>query len=409
MKPIMRRAATLVLLAILPAAPAPANVVTDWSAHTGNVLLAATLPAPTAYRAVAVTQTAVYYAVNAVEDAYPGATPLPAVTGPASIEAAVAAATRATLRILMPAQAEAVDKLYAAALASVPAGPARDAGIALGERAGALALEHAAGDGADSQEAYRPATSPGVYVPTTVPVATTWPGRSPWLMDRASAFRPDPPPALGSETWARDYAEIRALGARNSTTRTAEQTQVARFWETTSPAIYLRVATSLIESREWSPARSARLLAALSQSMDDALVAVFDAKYHYGFWRPITAIRNGDLDGNRATEGEPGWRPLVETPMHPEYPCAHCIVAGAVSAVLGAANGDAPAPVLRSSSPTAQGATRDWHSLDDFVREVASARIYAGVHYRNSTEVGAAMGRRIGALAVARFGLAAGP
>jgi hypothetical protein len=149
--------------------------------------------------------------------------------------------------------------------------------------------------------------------------------------------------------------------------------------------------------------QNARLLAAVTQATDDAMIAVFDAKYQYGFWRPITAIRDGDLDGNAATERDPSWTPFIDTPMHPEYPCAHCIVSGAVGEVLRAEVGGGAMPTLTTTSPTAPGATRSWTKIEDFVAEVAAARIYDGVHYRNSTEVGAAMGRQIGGLAAARW------
>ena len=144
---------------------------------------------------------------------------------------------------------------------------------------------------------------------------------------------------------------------------------------------------------------NARLFAVAAMAMDDALIAVFDAKYTYNLWRPVTAIRNGDVDGNDATARDPGWTPFIPTPMHPEYPCAHCIVSGAIGAVLEAEIGSGPAPKLSSASPTAGGAVRTWASVGDFTREVALARIYDGVHYRFSTEVGSAMGRKIGELA----------
>ena len=148
--------------------------------------------------------------------------------------------------------------------------------------------------------------------------------------------------------------------------------------------------------------QNARLFALTAQAIDDAMIAVFDAKYHYNFWRPVTAIRNGDIDGNDATERDAGWVPFIDTPMHPEYPCAHCIVSGAVAGVLIVEIGAGPAPVLSTTSTTAPGVVRSWARLDDFTPEVANARIYDGVHYRNSTEVGTAMGKQIGALAAAK-------
>jgi hypothetical protein len=130
-------------------------------------------------------------------------------------------------------------------------------------------------------------------------------------------------------------------------------------------------------------------------AMDDALIAVFDAKYAYNLWRPVTAIRNAEDDTR-----DPGWTPFIDTPMHPEYPCAHCIVSAALGAVLQAEIGTGPSPTLSSASSTAGEAVRTWSSVGDFTREVALARIYDGVHYRNSTEVGRAMGKQIGELAV---------
>jgi hypothetical protein len=126
----------------------------------------------------------------------------------------------------------------------------------------------------------------------------------------------------------------------------------------------------------------------------DALIAVFDAKYAYEFWRPVTAVRYGGKD--------PAWLPLVDTPMHPEYPCAHCISTAAVGTVLEAHFGKGDVPAVSMKSPTAPGVTRTWSRIADYVQEVNNARIWGGVHYRNSTEVGERMGRRIGALAIER-------
>jgi len=252
-------------------------------------------------------------------------------------------------------------------------------------------------------DVYRPHTAPGVYVPTMVPAVPHWGKRRPWLMTRGDQFRPGPPPGLTSEAWARDYNEIKAVGSKNSTQRTPEQTAIAKFWEATAPAVYWPVARAVASAPGREVTDNARLFAVAAMAMDDGLIAVFDAKYTYNFWRPVTAIRNGDLDGNDATERDPGWTPFIDTPMHPEYPCAHCIVSGSLGAVLAAEIGAGPAPKLSSASSTAGGAVRTWTSVRDFTQEVAVARIYDGVHYRNSTEVGSEMGRKIGELAVKSF------
>ena len=149
--------------------------------------------------------------------------------------------------------------------------------------------------------------------------------------------------------------------------------------------------------------QNARLFAAVTQAMDDALIAVMDAKYHYNFWRPITAIRNGDIDGNDATEREPRGRRSSTLPCTPSIPARTASSAGAVGTVLHAEIGTGPMPTLTTTSVTAQGAARSWTTIDDFMQEVANARIYDGVHYRTSTEVGTAMGKQIGELAVAKY------
>jgi len=384
-------------LLILP--DARADAVVDWNVKAGELIAGARVNPAVANRVMAMMHAAIHEAASAVAGREGVA---PTAARGASIDAAVAAASRATLAKLLPAQATSVDAAYTAALASVPDGPARAAGIAVGEEAAAAVLASRADDGAAAVETYRPHTSPGVWVPTVIPAVPQWPGRKPWLMTRADQFRPGPPPRLDSEVWARDIAEIKALGARDGARRTPEQTEIARFWEATLPAIYHGVVRSVATGPGRDVTRNARLFAAVAEASDDALIAVFDAKYHYAFWRPITAIRNADLGGNGAIARDPSWTPLIETPMHPEYPCAHCIVASAVATVLRAEIGDGPAPTLTTTSPTAGGASRSWSRLDDFVREVAEARICDGVHYRNSTEVGIAMGKRVGELAVAK-------
>jgi hypothetical protein len=395
----MKTALSVLVTAILAFAPgARADVVTDANTRAAEVV--SRLPAPpVTVRTMAIVQVSVFEAVNAITGRYPaGRAGLAAAPG-ASAEAAVAAATRAALSKLMPAEQAAIDADYQALLRAVPDGPAKTAGIALGEQAAAAIVAQRADDGAAAADTYRPHTTPGVYVPTVGPAVPHWGKRRPWVMSRGDQFRPGPPPPLTSATWARDYKEIKAVGGKNSTQRTPEQTAIASFWEATAPAVYWPIARSVAATPGRDVTDNARLFALAAMAMDDALIAVFDAKYTYNLWRPITAIRNGDLDGNDATDRDPGWTPFIPTPMHPEYPCAHCIVSGAMGGVLATEIGSGPASVLRSASPTAGGAVRTWTSVDDFTKEVAQARIYDGVHYRTSTEVGSEMGRKIGELA----------
>jgi hypothetical protein len=384
---------------MLAGAPgAHADVVTDTNTKAADV--ASKSPAtPIAVRVMATVQVSVFEAVNAITGRYPPQRAKINAAPGASVEAAVAAATRAALLKLMPAQQAAIEADYQAVLGPLPDGPAKAGGIAVGEQAAAAILAGRADDGIGLPDTYRPHTTAGVYVPTLLPAVPNWGKRRPWVMASGDQFRPAAPPSLTSATWTRDYNEIKALGAKNSTQRTPEQTAIARFWEATAPAVYWPVVRSVATAPGRDVTDNARLLAVAGMAMDDALIAVFDAKYAYNFWRPVTAIRNGDLDGNDATERDPGWTPFIDTPMHPEYPCAHCIVSASLGAVLEAEIGVGPVPRLSSASATAAGAVRTWTSVGDFVQEVALARIYDGVHYRNSSEVGTAMGKRIGELA----------
>jgi PAP2 superfamily len=404
-----KRAMPLAVVAMLfSVTAARADAVTDWNVRAGEFVTAAGLITQPASRVMAISHTAAFEAANAITQRYgspiaPAAGTRSEAPAGASVEAAIAAAHHIALARLLPSQQSAIDSAYRTALSAIADGTAKDAGVTVGERAALELLARRADDGADAPEAYRPLTTAGRYVPTVIPAAPQWPQRKPWLMSSPMQFRPGPPPALDSVRWARDYNEIKAIGSKNSTLRSAEQSAIARFWETTMPPIYHGVVRSVAEMPGRDLMRNARLFAAVTQAIDDALIAVFDAKYHHGFWRPITAIRNGDIDGNDATERDAAWVPLISTPMHPEYPCAHCIQAGAVGAILRAEIGRGPQPALSTTSATANGAVRRWSSVDAFVQEVGDARVYDGVHYRYSTEVGTDMGRKVGALAVQRF------
>jgi len=392
-----RRALALALLTG-PMLNAHADVITDWNTKAGDIIVESKLGTPPAVRVMAVAQTAVYSAVSGITQSHPRGAP-PAGTQGASVDAAVAAANRTVLVRLLPNQQASIDAAYQAALATIPEGQAKAAGLVAGERAALAVLAQRANDAVVTVETYRPHTTAGAYVPTASPAGPQWPQRTTWLMTSAAQFRPGPPPPLTSAAWARDYNEVKEIGGKGSTRRSAEQTEIARFWEYSLPPIYYGVVRSVASQPGRDVTRNARLFAVVAQAMDDAMISVFDSKYQYNFWRPATAIRNGDIDGHDATQRDASWTPLIEAPMHPEYPSAHAILAATLGSVLMADVGDEPMPVLTTSSPTAKGAARRWTSVDDFVREVADSRIYAGIHYRTSTETGTAMGRSIGELA----------
>jgi len=234
-------------------------------------------------------------------------------------------------------------------------------------------------------------------------VGSTWPKMTPFAFPEASYFRPAPPVSLQSKEWAADYNEIKDLGGKASVKRSAQQTETARFWLMVGAQAYHPLARQIAIAKRMNVVDAARFMALYSAALTDAYIAVFDAKYHYELWRPLTAIRNGDIDGNPDTAPDPTWQPIDATPMHPEYPCAHCIESGAAVAVVEALLGSADIPEVSMTSPTAPGVTHRWTNLEIFADEIAESRICAGFHYRFSTRVGTEMGRKIGAYVVANI------
>jgi hypothetical protein len=385
---------------LLLAFGARADPVADWADTTTQIAT----DGPNTIRTMALAQNAVYEAVNAISARYPRDRVDLGPTQGASIGAAIAAASRTVLLHEAPVLKERIGAAYQQALGSIAEDEARMRGIALGERAAADVLAKHAND-IGKIEPYRPLTTPGVYVPTTFPLGYAFAQHRPWFMKSAAQFRPEPPPPLKSALWARDYNEIKVLGSATSTVRTPEQDAIARFWATSLPDVHMGVVRSVASAPGREVTRNARLYAVVTAAMNDAEIAVLEAKYHYSFWRPITAIRNGDRDDNSATERDPDWTPLIVTPLHPEYPCAHCVIAATIATVIRAEAGPEPLPTLKTTSNTAPGVTRQWTRTEDVVKEVSEGRILDGVHYRNSTEVGNRMGAQVGALVAAAYGL----
>lgn len=390
----------LALLLVAPIAARAGNVVTDWDEKTVAFVQPKMAP-PLGYRVMAMVHTAMFDAVNSIDKrCKPYKVQFPVPPG-ASQEAAAATAAGTVLAKLFPDAAGEFQSAVAAYLAAIPEGTAKADGAKLGEAVAVAIVDARAKDGATEPDAYRPKTRPGIYVPTPPTVAPQWPKVTPFVMTSPSQFRPGPPVALKSKEWAADYNEIKERGERNSTKRTAKQTEDARFWLLTGPLSTHPLVRQIVLRREMSVPESARLMALISVAEADAMIAVLDAKYRYDFWRPVTAIRNGDSDGNPATERVATWQPIDNTPMHPEYPCAHCIVSSSLAAVVLGVLGTADIPEVTMTSPTAPGVTHRWTNLSAYTEEVAEARISAGFHYRFSTRVGQDMGRKIGAFAVA--------
>jgi len=381
---------------------ARADVITDWNEKAVSAGYAARVTPGMSARNIAMVHIAMFEAINSIEPRYTPYRARLSAESNASREAAAAAAAHPILVRAYPEQTKEFDKALEASLATVPDGQAKMDGIRLGEQSAAAILLERSSDGADAPNTYRPFTTAGKYVPTEFPVMSSWGVVRPFALKSGNQFRPAAPYALKTMQWAKDYAEAKKMGAKTGSARTAEQTEIARFWELVGPATYNPVARQLSEAKGLDVVDNARLFALFSIAASDAGVAIFEAKYKYNFWRPVTAIRNGDLDGNNATERDPTWEPFVRTPMHPEYPCAHCTFQSTAASVLRTFFGS-DAAAFKLTSTTAPGVTRSFSKLSDYVAEVVNARVYDGVHYRTSGEAGAAMGRKIGEYTVQNF------
>ncbi len=341
---------------------------------------------------------AVYDSVMAVEGGYePFAVGVDAPPG-TSAEAAVAAAAHRILVHYLPAQAPTiVEPAFMASLATIPDGQGKTDGIAVGDAIASLVIAVRAGDGFRAPVTYTPPSPPipGVWIPTapTPPIGTYLGGMRPFSLKSADQFRPDGPPALDSRRWARDYNEVKEIGSSTSTTRTAEQTLAARFWAEPPVQQARGSFRKFVLDHDLDVVGAARFMGMMSVTYADALIACFDAKYHYAFWRPITAIRAGNTDDNAATVGDPAWSPLLPaTPNHPEYPSAHSCVTPAggrvIARFLGTEHIDFTVPSLTGLGDRHFARTKD---LQD---EVGNARIWGGIHYRSAVEDGIMISKR---------------
>src|SRR5689334_16067428 len=398
------KAATLLTFA-LAAAPlaASANVITDWDDIAMKTIQP---PGPVppigldlTFRAAALVEVAMFNAVDCIEPKYHAYGMQVEVSPDASKDAAAATAATTVLMKLVPNSN--VKQQLADYLAKIPDGSPKDRGIKVGQDAAAKTWEMREKDGATARNAYRPVTEPGKYTITASTVGYWATEAKPFVLKAPDQFRPGPPPDLKSDTWARDYNEIREIGEKFSTKRTPQQTETARMWLAAGPIGYNTWVRQIAIAKNMSVIDTARFMALVTIAQADAVQAVYEAKWHYLFWRPMTAIRNGDIDGNDNTERDATWEALDVTPLHPEYPCAHCILSGAATTVIQKVIGTADIPEVSITTPTAPGVVHKATNVNAIADEIALARIYAGFHYRNSTEVGRAMGQKIGEYVVA--------
>ena len=372
-----------------------ADVITDWTQTAIDVMKAVNVAGNPWTRSMAILHVSMSDSVNAVENRYTGFTPGIAADPNASAEAAAAAAAREILMRQYPGQKARIDTAFAAMLERVPDSPARAAGIALGEKVAASVFADRQNDDTNVPDTYRPLTRPGVWVPTTPPLFSQYATARPWGMKAANQFRPVPPPKLSSALYARDYNETRELGALKSVKRTDAQSDAVRFWAQGNLfAAWYQAAAQISARRGLGLAENARLFGLLSMGIANCYILDWDAKFHYQFWRPLTAIRNGDQDGNDATERDAGWLPLNATPMHPEYPSQAGINAGTARNILESVFGTGPESFAVTDVADAR-LQRRFDSLAQMAEEHKEVRIWGGIHFRNSLEVGESMGRKL--------------
>jgi hypothetical protein len=380
-------------------ASAPDTYVTYWDAVGSQAFTAAALPAPDGFPIFANVGIAVYDSLMAIEGGYqPFAVDVDAPEG-ASAQAAVAAAARDTLVHYLPAQAATIiDPAYVISLGTIPDGQAKADGIATGQQVAAILIAQRADDGYRVPVPYTPPDPPipGVWIPTaqTPPFGIYMQFMRPFSLDSASQFRPGGPPALPSRRWALEYNEVKEIGSRTSTTRTADQTLAARFWGEAPVQQAHTGFRKFVLDHQLDVADASRFMAMVSVVSADAIIACFEAKYHYMFWRPITAIRAGDTDGNDATVADPNWLPLLAaTPNHPEYPSAHsCLTPSAgrvIARFLGTNQIDYTVPSITGLGD------RHYDSIQDLAYEVGNARIWGGIHYRTAVKDGIQLGMKV--------------
>jgi hypothetical protein len=359
---------------------------------------------------------AIYDAAVAIEGGYePYAI---ALTAPPDTSSAAAIATAAHHTLiglqpplgLTPAQQAILDGDYANYLAAIPDGTAKTNGIAIGEQVAAAVVALRANDGRERNPTLAdlnpPPPGPGIWErnpgnPLPPVLGLRLPGITPLALETASQFRPDGPNALTSEEYAEDFNQVKLLGRFDSTARTPAQTTQALFWTDHDLRQWNDGMLRLAVDRGLDLVQTARMLAMAHVAGGDAMIAGFEAKYHYWFWRPYRAIPLADTDGNPATEPDPLWQPLRPTPNHPEYPAAHAFHSSAVANTLRAFFGTDKVAFSLDSRVT--GTTRDYDRFHDAVKDVMLARTLAGFHFRNSCEEGSNLGREVSRYVVEHY------
>ena len=398
---LMLAAAGMVATLWLSPSIAKADVLLDW-----NTIMTTTVndqPPPLQNRFAAITQLAVFEAANAVTGEYePYLNTTRAAPG-ASAEAAVVAAAHTVLKNYFPASAAALDAARADSLAVITDGPPKSAGIAVGEAAAAAMIAARANDGSEPPEFHFPSVptqgewqlTPGC--PPQGGVFVHFRNVTPFGIRSADQFRSDPPPALTSRRYLKDYREVKAAGAQSSSARSHEQANVARFYAVLSDAPLWNAIARQIAAKQRKPlAENARAFALLNMALSDGGVAVLDTKYHFNFWRPETAILAAESDGNPHTDPDPSFAPFIEAPCFPSYPSGHATTSYAARDVIERVYGHGPYPITLAIAAL-PGVSPHYSRLKEITRDIDDARVWGGIHFRFDQEEAAEQGRRIGA------------
>jgi membrane-associated phospholipid phosphatase len=410
---MLTRSLAIAVIAILSVQTLPAradagsDAVLEW-----NQIMVTTVGGQNPFaqaRIAAITQLAVFEAVNAItHDHASYLVPLTAPAG-ASAEAAAVAAAHDVLVNYIPAAASTLDAAQEASLAAIPDGASEDDGIAIGQAAAAEMIALRAADGSSPPQFFQPSSSdPGVWQPTpTCPPAGGilfhWQKLTPFAVMSSAQFRSAPPPALGSPQYALAYDELTRVGAIDSTERPADRADVARLYNSLlAVGVWNSVGRQLAQADPLSLSEHARVFALLNMAMSDALATVMETKYHYAFWRPETAIRAGDLDGNDRTVADADYVPYIPTPCFPSYPSAHASASYAGRSILQRVWGSA-GHALEISTPSVPGVLVHYTSLRQITDDIDDARIYGGIHFRFDQEAGGTQGRKIGQYVFANY------
>ncbi len=384
--------------------PLGADVVTDWNRTALQAIRTESTPPPLAARNLAIIHVAMFDAANAVERRFEPYLFQPNSPPGTSLESAVIGAASECLLRLYPSQSAIVNQTLSQTLGVIEAGSNRDDGVTLGRLVAILTLAWRGDDGATTTVPYIPGAAPGNWRRTPPffrpPDLPHWPNVMPFVMTNGSQFRAGGPPDLTGVGYAEDFLLTKELGGIDSVRRTEEQTLIARFWSdfsftSTPPGHWNQIAHSIATNRTNSVLRNARLFALLNLAMADAGIACWDTKYAYNFWRPVTAIRAADTDGNELTEPDVEWTPLLTTPPFPEYVSGHSTFSAAAAAVLAEFFGTDRIQ-FAVGSDSMPGVIRTYENLTEVVEEIGMSRIYGGIHFLSADLDGIEMGRNLG-------------